>query len=365
MNALRRMMTAAAVAAAMMTCAAVQAADPVIITYGYHPYWTGGWSGVIIKSKELWKKYLPEGSQVHFEAHLTGPPMVNALLADKMQIGTMGDMPSLVATTRRDIGDVRLASVVMFSAGQQCNKLLVARDAPEFASVEEAAAWISEGPIAVHRGTCANRFVESLIEKQVLAPTEVLNMSIEVIASNFEAGQLRAAAMWEPHARRVVEAGYAKYAATGAPWGENDASFTLMRQDFIENNPEAAVGWVKAEIEALRFIAENPAETAAILEAELTGYDAMTAWAAIYEKNPEAIGGAETNYVAAVLFDEAVLELMREGYAFLHRIQVVPSPEMPENAYNDGPVRQALEELGLTAPVGVIIGIDRAEAPFQ
>ena len=83
------------------------AAEAVHITYGYHPYWTGGWNGVIIKHKELYKKYLPAGSTVKFEAHLTGPPMVNALLADKMQIGTMGDMPSLVATTKRDIADIR------------------------------------------------------------------------------------------------------------------------------------------------------------------------------------------------------------------------------------------------------------------
>ena len=116
------------------------AAEAVDITYGYHPYWTGGWNGVIIKHKELHKKYLPKGSKVKFEAHLTGPPMVNALLADKMQIGTMGDMPSLVATTKRNIADIRLVSTPMFSNGQNCNKVVVPVDAPDFASVEEARA---------------------------------------------------------------------------------------------------------------------------------------------------------------------------------------------------------------------------------
>ena len=55
------------------------AAEPVQITYGYHPYWTGAWYGVIVKNKELWKKYLPPGSTVKFEPHLTGPPMINAM----------------------------------------------------------------------------------------------------------------------------------------------------------------------------------------------------------------------------------------------------------------------------------------------
>ena len=125
-----------------------RAADAVDITYGYHPYWTGGWNGVIIKVKGLWKKYLPKGSKVRFEAHLTGPPMVNALLANKMQIGTMGDMPSLVATTKRKRADVRLVSVPMFSLGQNCNKILVRKDAPDFKSVKEAMAWITGKPFA-------------------------------------------------------------------------------------------------------------------------------------------------------------------------------------------------------------------------
>jgi len=45
---------------------AARAEGAVDITYGYHPYWTGGWSGVIIKEKGLWKKYLPPGSTVRF-----------------------------------------------------------------------------------------------------------------------------------------------------------------------------------------------------------------------------------------------------------------------------------------------------------
>ena len=144
-------------------------AEAVDITYGYHPYWTGGWNGVIIKHLKLHEKYLPAGSKVRFEAHLTGPPMVNALLADKMQIGTMGDMPSLVATTKRKIADIRLVSTPMFSNGQNCNKIVVPADAPDFASVEEAGAWLTGKPFAVHRGTCANRFVDSVIMKGALS----------------------------------------------------------------------------------------------------------------------------------------------------------------------------------------------------
>lgn len=336
------------------------AAKPVEITYGYHPYWTGAWYGVILKKKELWKKYLPDGSKVKFEPHLTGPPMINAMLADKMQIGTMGDMPSLVLTTKGKIADLRLVSVTMFSNGQNCNKILVGKNAPQFADYKAAMKWMSGKPFAYHKGTCTNRATESIIAKGGFKPSEIQIMPIEVIASNFEAGKLNAAIMWEPHARRQVELGNARYAATGAPWSEQDANFTSMRQDFVEKNPEAAVGWLKAEIEALRFLIDNPRESVKIIAGELTGYDEKTVWAALYEANPPSIGGDPVNYVAKLTFDDEVLGAMKRGYAFLHSIKVIESAEMPKNAINPEPLKKAMQEMAVKAPLGEIRGRPRA-----
>lgn len=184
-------------------------------------------------------------------------------------------------------------------------------------------------------------------------------MPIEVISSNFEAGKLDAAAMWEPHARRQVEQGNARYVATGAPWKEADADFTLMRQDFIDKHPQAAAGWMKAEIEAIQFMVKYPKETAQILEKELTGYPVKTAWAALYEVNPPQIGGDPVNYVGKMVFDQDVLNLMKKGYAFLYKLKVAETPDMPATPINDGPLKQALKEMGLTAPVGEIRGMPR------
>ncbi len=52
---------------------------------------------------------------------------------------------------------------------------------------------------------------------------------------------------------------------------------------------------------------------------------------------------------------------MTAGYAFLNRAKVIPSPDAPATAINDGPVQQALKELGLSTPVGEIRGTDRPE----
>jgi ABC-type nitrate/sulfonate/bicarbonate transport system substrate-binding protein len=249
--------------------------------------------------------------------------------------------------------------VTMFSNGQTCNKFLVGKAAPQFKDYNEAMQWMSGKPFAYHKGTCANRATESIIAKGVFKPSEILIMPIEVIASNFEAGKLAAGIMWEPHARRQVELGNARYAATGAPWHETDANITSMRQDFIEKHPEAAVGWLKAEIEALQFLISNPRESVKIIASELTGYDEKTVWAALYEANPPSIGGDSVNYVAKLAFDDEVMGLMTTGYRFLHSIKVIESPVMPETAINSAPLQQAMKELGVSAPLGEISGQPR------
>lgn len=339
-----------------MSGAPARAEGPAEITYGYHPYWTGGWTGVVIKQRALWKKYLPKGSTVNFEAHLTGPPMVNALLADKMQIGTMGDMPSLVATTKKRQGDIRLVSANMISNGQNCNLLVVRKGAPKFKSPEEALKWLNGKLVAVHRGTCANRFLESVLKKYKIKPKRLQYMTVEVIASAFEAGKLDAAAMWEPHARKVVEQGFARYAATGSPYNEWDANFTLMREDFIEKHPEAAKGWLMAEIEALKIMKNEPKEVAEMVDKETQGYKQKWLWQALYEGHPANVGGDPVVYIGEMVFSPRVKRIMKLGYEFLHSIKVIRSPDIPKGAINDGPVKAAMKAMGVTAPVVIIKG---------
>ena len=68
---------------------------PANITVGFFPTWVGGWSGVVIKHRELWKKYLPAGSKVDWDIQVVGPPIVANLMANKSQIGYMGTCPPL------------------------------------------------------------------------------------------------------------------------------------------------------------------------------------------------------------------------------------------------------------------------------
>ncbi|MGB8678462.1 MAG: hypothetical protein WCD59_12260, partial [Pseudolabrys sp.] len=54
-----------------------------------------------------------------------------------------------------------------------------------------------------------------------------------------------------------------------------------------------------------------------------------------------------------------IMGLMKTGYSFLHSIKVIESPEMPANAINPEPLKQAMKEMGVSAPLGEIRGQPR------
>src|SRR5262249_59927017 len=81
---------------------------PVKLVVGYQPYYTQSWSGVVMRGKKFYEKYLPKGSRVEFQIGLQGAIIVNNMLAGNQHIGYLGDMPSIVATTKTEIAAVRL-----------------------------------------------------------------------------------------------------------------------------------------------------------------------------------------------------------------------------------------------------------------
>src|SRR4051812_15134659 len=82
---------------------------PVELVVGYQPYYTESWSGVVMRGKKFYEKYLPKGSKVEFQVGLQGAIIVNNMLAGKQHIGYMGDMPSIVSTTKTETADIRNA----------------------------------------------------------------------------------------------------------------------------------------------------------------------------------------------------------------------------------------------------------------
>src|SRR6266513_3526250 len=126
---------------------------PVKLVVGYQPYYTEAWSGVGMRGKKFYEKYLPKGSEVEFQIGLQGAIIVNNMLAGKQNIGYYGDMPGIVSTTKTAVADVRLVAVLGLAC-DQCNALLVRNDAPQSKNDHAAIRWLDCKTVAVPKGSC-------------------------------------------------------------------------------------------------------------------------------------------------------------------------------------------------------------------
>lgn len=330
---------------------------PVTLSVGHPCCYAAIWSAYIVHEKELWKKYLPAGSQVNFEVALAGPPILNGMFAGKQQIGYLGDMPAIIATTKNDVADIRLVATTAISY-DQCNILLVRADAPAFDSPQAAVKWLDGKQVATPRGACGDRFAQDIFKREDVKPSSYLNQTIEVITSGFRAGKLDGAAIWEPVASQIVNQKLARRAASGATYGISDAAFVAMRGDLIDARPDVAEGWIEAELDAERFIADpaNENEVVSIIQKYVPGFSQDDLRGALYRKYPASEGGAEVRITQPFTFTPAVRDLLTEDAAFIYSVKAAPSDKLRPNAIDDRFAESVLKKRGLKSPIGQLVG---------
>ena len=370
----RRQFTATAIATLLGACMALPAlaADidygkpgtPVKLVVGYQPYYTQSWSGLVMRGKKFYEKYLPKGSEVEFQIGLQGAIIVNNMLAGKQNIGYMGDMPAIVSTTKQDVADIRLVGVLGLGY-DQCNIFLASNDAPKFTDAAQALKWLDGKTVAVPKGSCTDRYAQATFKKVNVTPKEYLNQNIEVITSNFRAGKIDAAVIWEPTASRLVQEGLARRIASGASVQENDGGFLAMREDLIKQRPDVVKGWLQAELDAQLFIADpkNAAEVIRMAKEQTTGFSERVLWYSLYGSYDANAGGQQVRNQLHFGFTPEARELINRASAFLFSIKSINVEKLRPEAIESKWTEDILKERGLKAPIGEVRAQPESNAP--
>ncbi len=338
-----------------------QPGGPVKLVVGYQPYYTEAWSGVVVNGKELWKKHLPAGSTVEFQVGLQGAVIVNAMTGEKQHIGYVGDMPGIAATFRnlpdRGATDIRIIAALGTSK-QQCNIFLVRNDAPEFKSGAEAVKWMDGKTTSSPHGSCTDRFARLAFQKAGITPKSYLNQNIEVITTNFRAGKLDAAVIWEPTATKIAAAGLARRVASGEDFDAVDGGLLIMLNDLIKKRPDVQRGWLEAELDAQLFLSDpaNAEELSKLAESQTEQIDRKVLWAALYGQNPASVGGGDVKIQFDYVLNDRVKKLLGDATAFLNSLPNKPAaePVIRAEAVDDKVARDVLEARKLKSPVGSI-----------
>ena len=331
--------------------------QPVNLVIGYQPYYTESWSGVVINGKDLWKKYLPKGSTAKFEIGLQGSVIVGKLLGEKNHIGYMGDMPAIVSSMREKQVDLRMISVLGTSK-QQCNIFLVPNNAPKFKSGMDAVKWMNGKLIAAPHGACTDRFALLAFEQAGIKPSKYLNMNIENITKNLEAGKIAGAAIWEPTASKIEMAGIARRGATGADFAGDDAGdagFLVMMNEIIQTRPDVHRGWLEAELDAQLFLADlgNANAVSKMADDQTEGIKRKVLWASLY-RDENKVNKLTLDFI----FNDKVTTMLKASTAFLAKKKKFGKRKAlrPESVWDDM-ARKILKERGLKSPLGKIDGV--------
>lgn len=329
--------------------------EPVKLVVGYQPYYTESWSGVVMRGKKFYEKYLPKGSKVDFAVGLQGAIVVNAMLAGKQHIGYVGDMPGIVSTTKQQVADIRIVATLGLGR-EQCNIFLARKDAPAFATPKDALKWLDGKNVAVPKGSCADRFAQETFKKEGINPGAYLNQNIEVITSGFRAGKLDAAVVWEPTASRLVQEGLAKRVASGTTVDESDGGFLTMREDLIRTRPDVVKAWLNAELDAQLFLADpaNAQEIARMAMEQTTGFTERALWSSMFLRYPDTAGGADQRLLLPFTITPEMQALITDATAFLYSIKSINVDKLRPEAVMPELTQAVLKERGLTSPIGAV-----------
>jgi NitT/TauT family transport system substrate-binding protein len=340
---------------------------------GYQPYDTISYQVIVNQELGLWKKYVPARTRMEFHGALQGTVIANDMLADKAQIGYMSVMPATILSSKPELAKIKMVATLGMSEGTRCAVVLVRKDAPQFKSTEELARWLNGKIVAAPKGSASDQYLLKFFARYKVKPAEYLNQSIEVIATNFRIGKLDAASLWEPTLSRIasdVGEGFARIVADGHAADNPDLGMLVMRQDFMEKYPAVAKGYLRAELEAQRYLLD-PANWQNVIEMvsrHATGVQKKVLWYSIYGKVPADTKDPVREW-KSFYFNEREKKNIAEVAPLLLNAKVIKAVP-PPGTVDDSLARQVFREAGYKpasdkVTLGEIRGAPASACPFK
>ena len=339
---------------------------------GFQPYDTISYQAIINAELGLWKKYTPEGTEIEFHPAVQGTVVASNMLADRAQIGYMSIMPAAVSDVQKGVAGQPGELHGQFDL--TCSLILVRKDAPDFKDNEALARWLDGKVIAAPKGSASDQYMRRFFEKYKVKPAEYLNQTIEVISTNFRAGKLDAASLWEPTLSGLaseVGEGVGKIVADGSACDNEDLGIVVMRSDFMEKHPKVAEGYLRSDLEAQLFMLnpDNWEQVINMVSQYATGVPKRVLWYSVFGKVPANSPNLVREWMN-FYFGEREKANIDEVVAFLHQEGIISVDKLPEGTVDDSLTRKVFKASGHKpvapgAALGVIEGRSAADCPFK
>ncbi|ORW87926.1 ABC transporter substrate-binding protein [Mycobacterium sp. IEC1808] len=200
---------------------------------------------------------------VRWQDYDTGAPITAQMLAEKIDIGSMGDYPMLIngsKTQSNPLARTEMVSVTGYNPRGALNMVLVAPDSPATALADLTGTKVSASVGSAGHGTLVRA-----LAKAGVGGVEVLNQQPQIGASALESGQVQALSQFVAWPGLLVYQGKAKLLYDGAELNLPTLHGVVVRRSYASAHPEVLGAFLQAQLDSTDFLNSKPLEAARIV----------------------------------------------------------------------------------------------------
>ncbi|MFC4943808.1 ABC transporter substrate-binding protein [Pseudonocardia sp. GCM10023141] len=199
---------------------------------------------------------------VEWQDFPSGAPLTAQMIAEKVDIGSMGDYPLLVNGSKTSgFGADRsvLVGVTGYNLRGSLNQIVVPPSSPA-----KTLSDLRGQVVSTSLGSAGHGMLVDGLQRNGMAATDVqvLNQEPAVGASAIEGGQVAGLAQFVPWPQLLVFRGQAKLLYDGGDTGRPTFHGVVARQSFGTEHPEVMQAFMQAVRDTSDYIERNPLEAA-------------------------------------------------------------------------------------------------------
>ncbi|MFJ2839587.1 ABC transporter substrate-binding protein [Nocardia sp. NPDC087230] len=201
--------------------------------------------------------------QVEWQDYDTGAPITAQMVAEKIDIGSMGDYPLLINGSRTQANErarTELVSITGYHPKGALNMVVVPNDSPARSLTDLAGQKISASVGSAGHGTLVQALSRAGIDPA--EGVEVLNQQPQVGATALESHQVGALSQFVAWPGLLVQQNKAKLLYDGAELNVPTFHGVVARRAYAADHPEVLQAFLAAQLDATAFLNEKPFEAA-------------------------------------------------------------------------------------------------------
>ena len=200
---------------------------------------------------------------VRWQDYDTGAPITAQMLAEKIDIGSMGDYPMLIngsKTQANALARTEVVSITGYNPKGALNMVVVKPDSSATTLADLAGTKVSASVGSAGHGTLVRA-----LDRAGITGVSVLNQQPQIGASALESGQVQGLSQFVAWPGLLVFQNKAKLLYDGAELNLPTLHGVVVRRSYAAAHPEVLAAFLQAQLDATDFLNDKPLEAARIV----------------------------------------------------------------------------------------------------